>query len=773
MSHIVKGQPYYLLTIKDLLEAREVHHIFLSNIDRVIGTAVGLYRIRRTDPDAKKWIEDEASFTRPRTKSEKRTLDNTMVKRWSWPCVLVFVKEWVQYKDLKKSPDQLIPRFLHLPDGRTVPTCVIYSPLFPSGPRLSSEVYFPKGIIGGGYLMVTETQGEERIGTLGVLVTDGHTTYGLTNRHVAGEEGKVISSVFAGTPKRIGTVHATVLNKIEFETAYPGWPGKACLINVDAALIRLDSLSMCTSQVYGIGEVGPLVNLHVNNIGLNLIGCPVLAHGGASGKLEGEIQALFYRYKSVGGMDFIADFLIGPRYTDVVGQEKRGLPTRPGDSGAVWFWDQPADEDKPKEKGKEKGAEADTEESIKPAPALRPMALQWGGISLLDENGQGARQFALATSLTTVLRFLDVDLVRNYEIGYSEYWGKVGHYKIALSAGGLVQEPGLVRLLDLNRALISPSDAHIQQGKLPGQDSAFIELADVSDLAWRTSRKKDSANHFADIDQKGKGKYGGKTLLELWRKDPMTLNPKTWVEFYDSLAPSGKAADKNCGALPFRIMEIYEAMVGAFKAKELSRFLCAAGIIAHYVADACQSLHLSHLHHGRPSHPEEADVHGYFDNNLLDRNRLELITKMSTCLDRARTVKRFRGSKEVGDAIMALAESTLTTIPPIDIINLYNSSSGSSRAKVMWNALGDSVVKVMCDGAMTLAEIWESAWIEGGGPKISLQEIGMFKQPEIRELYDDKAFLEARWLREIAGMSQPRKRTANSSSRKRRPKRIS
>lgn len=756
MSHIGKGKPYYLLTIKDLLEARDAHHIFLSNIDRVIGTAVGLYRIRRTDPDAKKWIEEETSFTRPRIKSEIRTLDKTVVKRWSWPCVLVFVKEWVQYNDLKKSPDQLIPRFLHLPDGRTVPTCVIYAPPFPSGPRFTSEVYFPKGIIGGGYLMVSETQGEERIGTLGVLATDGHTIYGLTNRHVAGEEGKVISSVFAGTPKRIGTVHATTLNKIEFEKAYPGWPGKACLINVDAALIRLDSLSMCTSQVYGIGEVGPLVNLDVNNIGLNLLGCPVIAHGGASGKLEGEIQALFYRYKSVGGMDFIADFLIGPRYTDVVGLEQRGLPTRPGDSGAVWFWDQPADEEKPTEKGKEKGAKADTDESNKPVPALRPMALQWGGISLLDENGQGSHQFALATSLTTVLRFLDVDLVRNYEIGYSEYWGKVGHYKIALSACGLVQEPGLAKLLDLNKHLISPSDAHIQQGKLPGQGSAFIELADVSDLAWRTSRKKDSANHFADIDEKGKGNYKGQTLLNLWKNDPMTLNPKTWVEFYDSLEPSGKATDKNCGALPFRVMEIYEAMVGALKADEpnkLSKFFCAAGIIAHYVADACQSLHLSHLHHGRPEHPEEADVHGYFDNNLLDRNRLKLITKIGAYLDNARIAKRFNGSKMVGDAIMALADSTLTTIPPMDIINLYNDSPGGSRAKAMWDALGESVVKVMCDGAVTLAEIWESAWIEGGGPRIAPQEIQVFNPPEIRKLYDDKAFLEARWLREIAGMN--------------------
>src|SRR3712207_8829948 len=43
------------------------------------------------------------------------------------------------------------------------------------------------------------------------------------------------------------------------------------------------------------------------------VGCPVRAFGAASGEMVGEVSALFYRYKSIGGFEYISDLLIGPR----------------------------------------------------------------------------------------------------------------------------------------------------------------------------------------------------------------------------------------------------------------------------------------------------------------------------------------------------------------------------------------------------------------------------------------------------------------------------
>ena len=69
------------------------------------------------------------------------------------------------------------------------------------------------------------------------------------------------------------------------------------------------------------------------SISLDLINCPVRAFGCASGEMLGKIDALFYRYKSIGGFDYVSDLLIGQL------DEKTPLRTQPGDSGTIWFYD--------------------------------------------------------------------------------------------------------------------------------------------------------------------------------------------------------------------------------------------------------------------------------------------------------------------------------------------------------------------------------------------------------------------------------------------------
>jgi len=67
------------LSLKDLVEARDLFHYHLMNKKNVVATAVGLYRIRKK-PDV------ESQRERPR-----RTLFNSSIRKESWPCVYVFV----------------------------------------------------------------------------------------------------------------------------------------------------------------------------------------------------------------------------------------------------------------------------------------------------------------------------------------------------------------------------------------------------------------------------------------------------------------------------------------------------------------------------------------------------------------------------------------------------------------------------------------------------------------------------------------------------------
>src|SRR5262245_6549866 len=107
---VAASRRFRSLSVRDLIEAREAYHVHLAHLNRVVATAIGLYR-RRT---AKGY-------------GPKR-LDNTTVERWSWPCVYVFVDSWKTQKELAEEPDQAVPSRLYLPDGRVVPTCVLLAP---------------------------------------------------------------------------------------------------------------------------------------------------------------------------------------------------------------------------------------------------------------------------------------------------------------------------------------------------------------------------------------------------------------------------------------------------------------------------------------------------------------------------------------------------------------------------------------------------------------------------------------------------------------------
>src|SRR5215475_3562002 len=84
---------YASLSIKDLLDAREAYHVHLSILNNVVATAIGRYCIHEDD-----WYAEHPP-DRPRPKNvrkikEARTLANSVIRPWSWPSVLVFVKKW-------------------------------------------------------------------------------------------------------------------------------------------------------------------------------------------------------------------------------------------------------------------------------------------------------------------------------------------------------------------------------------------------------------------------------------------------------------------------------------------------------------------------------------------------------------------------------------------------------------------------------------------------------------------------------------------------------
>ena len=123
MAFNINNYDFSSLSIRDLLYARDLYHLHLMNKKNVVATAVGYYRIRKNEP----WpTKTNRSPDIKKFKSQVRTLENSEVRPYSWPAIIVIVEKWEKEKTLAaKNPADLVPKTLFLPDGKAVPVCVI------------------------------------------------------------------------------------------------------------------------------------------------------------------------------------------------------------------------------------------------------------------------------------------------------------------------------------------------------------------------------------------------------------------------------------------------------------------------------------------------------------------------------------------------------------------------------------------------------------------------------------------------------------------------
>lgn len=724
---------FNMLSLRDLLAARDLYHLHLLAKQHVVGTAIGRYLIRKTDP----WpvshraavAHDTAQANAP--SKPPRTLANSEVRPYSWPCVLVFVDTWIDRADLAASgihPSDIVPPTLYLPDGSRVPVCVVYAPLQEAAPQPRPPQHFPDTRVGGGFPVLLDVQGEERFASVGCLVTDGHTTYALTNRHVTGPVGTPVYTLLGGEKVLVGKSATKQLTRKLFQEIYADWPGKNVFVNLDIGLVEVEDVHAWTAQIFGIGTLGPLADLSADNISLRLIDCPVRAYGAASGQVGGTVKALFYRYKSVGGFEYIADCLIGPA-TDAA-----PLATRPGDSGTVWTM---LDGDKPP----------------------RPIAVEWGAQRFLQGTSEQETPFVLATFLSTACNQLEVDVIRDWNAGTLNYWGAVGHYTIATMAVELLQTPGLKSLMEANVTRISFAAPQINKKNTTGLSKKdFVPLADVPDLVWKIAKKTDGGRggpehpgHFADMDAKNKAH---KTLLQLC-EDTKNINVKFWREYYTEVE------DESRGCLPFRVWQFFLEMKDAAEKKDIARFVCAAGTMAHYIGDACQPLHISRMFDGDPDdtepvmkrnrdtgemervdQPRAAGVHSSYEKDMVERHVFEII-KGLTGISASDDDLLANGS-EAAVAVVALMRDTFANTPPEKIVRRFQAlkdrgEKPAAIADALWKSFGQTTIANMADGCRLLAHLWESAWNSGGGDKNGKHNA--VPEERLDELYRDPDFV--------------------------------
>lgn len=753
---------YASLDLADLVEARDLYHWHLTHQRNVVGTAVGLYYIRHSDPWPSSRRTSSTAATSPGGRKPARTFQNSGIRDYSWPCVIVLVERWLRPEDFGNGPgqvsaDEKVPTTLYLPDGRTVPVCVVrVDPAEPAGDPVPAWVW-PERVIGGGLPLITYSQGEQHVASAGTLVTDGHTVYALTARHVCGPEGTVVSTRLRRQEVEVGHAAARQVTRVPFETVYPDLVCHRTYLTLDAGLVEVDRIGDWTSQTYGLPPAGPFADLSEHNLTTRLVNAEVVAFGAASGYLRGRIAALLFRYRSIGGYDDITDFLIAP------GPGQRG--SQPGDSGTVWHLTQTADDG---------------------SVQLLPVALQWGGQNLVGPSPGRDLNFALASSLTNVLRLLDVTLVVDHNTQAQPFWGKTGHYTIASFACEHLQTSRLRSLMrnNLDRigfqlSALDPGDIDAATGKL-SQNPRFVPLADVPDLVWKNlptkvvggrdtsyNRGPEHPTHYADIDEPRS--TDGKTLRQLCMADLSRVSVEVWQEFYTA---AGHTASADRGLLPFRVWQFFDEMVDAVAAGDVARFVCAAGVVSHYVGDAAQPLHGSYLADGFPATPTAPasgqGVHSAYESSMVDMFSAEIADGLRAALaHRGAEQLPIVTGQDAAIAVVRLMDRTARTIKPVDLVTAFaetqvgKASSGPSVThavlQTLWDRFGNATVKVMSDGTRTLAAIWEAAFRQGRGTTtIAAGSTKAVDTATLRALYEDPDFVRSLDLDHIGSvLAQP------------------
>ena len=738
------------LSIKDLLDAREAYHVQLSSLENVVATAIGRYLIHRDDwyathsPDVPRPAYEE----KPK---EARTLDNSVIRAWSWPAVLVFVREW---GDPQKLGGDAVPRSLYLPDGRVIPTCVVLATPDESLPPPAVGPSQVSQMVGGGYSCLRSDQGVDHLGTFACLVDREGSYYALTNRHVAGPVGAEIRAYIGGEYVRVGESVNLGLSKLRMSGAFPAWSGLNTNLAFDAGLVRIDRLSTWTSQVFGIGEIGEIFSATENTLTLDLIGTPVRAFGGTSGVMQGEIRALFFQYKSVGGADYATDVLIGARENDKAAANASGPLTRPGYSGTLWFYDPPSDPPPP---SPDVLAHAEAPDRGLRARRLRPIAMQWGGQRFVDSSGKSSA-FALGSFLSTVCRELDFEIVRNWSTGHSEYWGKLGHFAIGWKACDYVTG-ALKTLMGLNQKHIGFDDATLGLGKqFKMGTGGFVPLADVPDYVWvHSSRSDEGIQHFADVDIHDID--GGDSMLKRCHADGRNCSATKWKAYFDGFDAAGVGPD--AGVLPFRVWQIWDAMVEYLQNQDVIRFVAAAGVLAHYVGDASQPLHCSYMHHGIPPMKEHAgrrypvpkgsaafkafkktpaaDVHAIYEESMLEVDTPTVMVSVNNALNGAQAdADAIATGFDAAKATLGLMFDAQKRLSPRKIINADNPTLGpTARAQRLWDnaTVRNATIQSLAESVKVLATLWQGAWKIGAGDALPANLLVEFSEDDLKNIY--------------------------------------
>lgn len=256
-------------------------------------------------------------------------------------------------------------------------------------------------------------------------------------------------------------------------------------------------------------------------------------------------------------------------------------------------------------------------------------------------------------------------------------WGSRGHSVVNYAATDLMSSPAA--------------------GFFRANKTALGRLANVPDVAWKTDGHYESERpyHFFHWDVFGNARQANE------------FNRMVIAQVVQAF---GQAHIDDNGSAPWRISQIYERAVAAFKSNDQAKALQMVGVLGHYIGDLANPMHVSKDYDGQSI--GRRGVHKYFETTLVDtvpadelsdsairdgaevRINLDRTDLRGTTLEKARQIS-------INESVLALAELD-------DVLDNFSQNSQNDRA------LAEHFGPRMGSAAATLAKLWDMIVIEAG-----------------------------------------------------------
>ncbi len=234
------------------------------------------------------------------------------------------------------------------------------------------------GLIGGVQLGGFDSILGPYIGTAGCATRDRQGRVGLlTSRQVAGSPGRLIYHPRPGQ-RSIGFCDRAIEHLFD-HTHYGGIVDETnCFVRLDCAAVRLNAsvAELARPGLHELGELGDVLPIDVDS--MDVIGTEVTSIGRTCGIQKGKIAAYAYEFIDDEGFSICTDLLI-------VGADSADQFSNVGDCGKL----------------------------IVTQKGSRPLALSSGGSRARLRKGYEQVNWAYAADLAKILRYLNIEILRN------------------------------------------------------------------------------------------------------------------------------------------------------------------------------------------------------------------------------------------------------------------------------------------------------------------------------------------------------------------------